>query len=271
MSVYLKEKPEYLKQSIESMIKQTIAPDEIIIVKDGPLTDELDKTIDEYVNSYKELFTIIPLEKNSGLGNALNVGLQKSKNELVARMDSDDISYLDRCEKLLKRFELDSDLSVVGGQINEFVDSTDNVVSSRVVPTDYKSILRYARRRSPFNHPTVVYKKSIILEDGGYPSSGRKEDLDLFLHLLSKGYRVENISDVVLYYRADPNNIARRKNWKNCKEYISIIKKYWKLGFCRFSDYLVVSLGQIIIFLLPSFLFKRFNQKFLRKKPKQAK
>ena len=265
MSVYCKEKPEYLKLSIESMINQTFKPDQIIIVKDGPLTEDLNLVINYYASN-NELFTIIQLEKNGGLGNALNIGLSASRNELVARMDSDDISYLDRCEKMINRFNEKKDLVILGGQISEFQDSVDEIKSSRIVPTEYKDILKFARRRSPFNHPTVMYKKSVILKDGGYPSSGRKEDLDLFLHLLSKGYYAENLDDYLLYYRADIENIARRRTWNNCKEYISIIKKYWKIGFCRFSDFLFVLISQIVLFVVPTKLFIAINYKFLRKR-----
>lgn len=264
MSVYFKEQPEYLRQSIESMLSQTVPPDEIIIVKDGPLTEELNSVIDNY-SSDKHLFTVIPLETNSGLGNALNIGLKNSRNELVARMDSDDICYPDRCEKTLACFENDSELTIVGGQIEEFSGDTKNVLSKRVVPTDYEKIIKFSKRRSPFNHPTVIYKKSIILKEGGYPSSGRKEDLDLFLLILSKGYKVANIEDAVLHYRASDNNLKRRKNWKNCKEYIHIIKKYKKLGYCSFLDVLCVSFGQLLFFLSPVWLLKILNKRILRK------
>ena len=105
MSIYHKEKPIFFVESVESMLKQTIKPDEIVIVKDGPLTPELDQTIKKYENQYSGLFTIVPLEKNLGLGLALNEGLKKCRNELVARMDTDDISLENRCELQLKEFD----------------------------------------------------------------------------------------------------------------------------------------------------------------------
>ena len=269
MSVYFKEKPEYLKLSIESMINQTIKPDEIIIVKDGPLTDELDTIIDNY-SADSNLFTIVALSKNRGLGNALNIGIKTSRNELIARMDSDDISFPNRCEKLLLEFNKESELSIVGGQIVEFDGDIDKILPSRVVPCEYEKIVKFARRRSPFNHPTVMYKKSVIEQLGGYPSSGRKEDLDLFLLAISNGYLVSNISSPVLYYRSNIENLKRRKKWSNCKEYIEIIRKYKKRGFCSFFDYFCVFLGQILFFITPLRLTRIINNRFLRKEVNNA-
>ena len=167
MSVYNKEKPSYLRESIDSMVSQTEKPDEIIIVKDGPLDKELDDVIKEYKDKRPELFVILELPENKGLGNALNKGLEISKNELVARMDTDDISLPDRCKKQLMEFEKNKNLCIVGTQINEFIDQPTEIIRSRVVPLTYDDILEFSKRRSPFNHPTVMYKKTKVLELGG--------------------------------------------------------------------------------------------------------
>src|SRR5690554_5871476 len=121
MSVYYKENPEYFKESIESMLKQTLPPDEIVIVKDGKLTDELEEVISYYCSAVPGLFTIVQLEENVGLGKALNEGLKVCKNELVARMDTDDISIETRCEKQLLRFSENKNLSVIGTGVSEFI------------------------------------------------------------------------------------------------------------------------------------------------------
>ena len=158
MSLYVKEHPEYLRLSIESMLNQTIEPDEIVLVEDGPLTDELYRVVDEY----KDKLHIVINEKNLGLGLALNEGLKVCRNELVARMDTDDISKKDRCEKQLKRFEEKPELAIVGTFIDEFVGDKTNVVSQRKVPTESDKIYQFAKRRSAFNHPTVMYRKGRI-------------------------------------------------------------------------------------------------------------
>ena len=132
MSLYVKEKPEYLRLAIDSMLNQTVTPDEIVIVEDGPLNDSLYSVLDEYEGK----ITRVRSDKNIGLGLALNVGLKACRNELVARMDTDDISKPDRCEKQLKRFEEKPELAIVGAWVDEFTVSPDQVVSTRAVPTD---------------------------------------------------------------------------------------------------------------------------------------
>lgn len=263
MSVYIKEKPEYLSKSIDSMLAQTVKPDEFIIVEDGPLTNELYDVLDKYEKE-NNIIKRIKLEKNGGLGNALNVGLKQSRNELVARMDSDDISFPERCEKELKCFDDDNELVIVGTQIDEFIGTTDNIISSRQVPLNNDDIKKFARRRSPFNHPTVMYKRSKVLECGGYASSGRKEDLDLFLSMVFAGYKCKNINETLLFYRAGADNLQRRKNWNNCKEYIEIIYKFYKEGYLGLSDLAYVIIGQTALFLLPKNLTTLLNNKLLR-------
>lgn len=129
MSVYYKEKPEYLSLSIESMLNQTVKPDEFIIVKDGPLTTELDEVINNFVTAYPKTFNIIVNETNLGLGPALAKGIENSKNELIARMDSDDYVVSTRCERQLEKFREDPKLGMVGSYEAEFVDDIDNVIS----------------------------------------------------------------------------------------------------------------------------------------------
>ena len=159
MSLYVKEKPEYLRLAIDSMLNQTVTPDEIVIVEDGPLNDSLYSVLDEYEGK----ITRVRNEKNIGLGLALNVGLKACRNELVARMDTDDISKPDRCEKQLKRFEEKPELAIVGAWVDEFTVSPDQVVSTRAVPTDSESIYNFAKKRSAFNHPAVMYRRSAVL------------------------------------------------------------------------------------------------------------
>lgn len=265
MSVYIKEKPEYLTKAIDSMLLQTVKPDEFLIVEDGPLTTELYSVLDKYEKE-NSVVKRVRLEKNGGLGKALNIGLKQSKNELIARMDSDDISLPNRCEKELECFASDKDLCIVGTQIDEFVDTPENIISSRLVPLSNRAIKEFAKRRSPFNHPTVMYKRSKVLECGGYCSSGRKEDLDLFLNMVFSGYKCENLSESLLYYRAGADNLQRRKNWNNCIEYIDIIFKYYKKGFIGLSDLLYVIAGQLALFILPQSLARLLSNIALRSK-----
>jgi len=266
MSIYHKEKPDFFIESIESMLRQTIKPDEIVIVKDGPLTPELDQVIDKYTDQEPRLFTIVPLEKNLGLGLALNEGLKRCRNELVARMDTDDISLENRCELQLKEFDKNSDLCIVGTWTNEFFDEPSNIVTSRIVPEKHEDIMKFSRRRSPFNHPTVMYKRSSVLDYGGYQDVLRKEDIDLFIRMLHNGCFSMNIPKPLLLFRSNEDNYKRRKTWVNCKSYISVIYKFWKMGYSSTTDLIVVVIGQILMFLSPIWLLRILSDKLLRKR-----
>lgn len=265
MSVYWKEKPEYLKMSIDSMLNQTLKPNQIVIVKDGPLTDELEKVIHDYSSSNPGLFTIVSLEKNVGLGKALNAGLEKCRNELVARMDSDDISVKDRCELQVQEFLKNEKLSIVGSIIDEFYDDPKNIVSSRIVPLHHDEILKFSKRRNPFNHPSVMFKKSEVLKNGGYGGHRRNQDLDLFVRMLNNGAIAANIDKPLLLFRANKDQLKRRKSWEKCRSYIAIIYKFWKMGHSSLLDLIIVAISQILVFMLPLRFLEWISNVFLRK------
>lgn len=264
MSVYRKDIPEFLKLSIESMLNQSALCNQFIIVEDGPIPDSLENVISYYENRYADIFTIVRLSQNKGLGNALNQGMKYSRCELICRMDADDISYPERCKKQLMKFQENSSLCILGTQINEFVGSVDTVISSRIVPCSYDDIRKFARRRSPFNHPTVMYKKSVIEGIGGYPTLNRKEDLELFIKAVNEGCYSENLDEVLLYYRTSEENQKRRKSWINCREYIQVMYGFYKKKYINFVDLLYVTIGQIIMFILPWRISKRVTMMFLR-------
>lgn len=266
MSVYYKENPEYFRLSIESMLNQTLKPDEIVIVKDGLLTDQLNEIIDYYTLNYPDLFTIVPLERNVGLGLALNVGLKFCRNDLVARMDTDDISLQQRCELQVNEFLKDRQLSICGTMIDEFYNNPENVITSRLVPTEHEEIFKFSKRRSPFNHPTVMFKKSEVLRCGGYRDIERKEDFDLFVRMLNNGCKAMNIDKSLLLFRANEGNYERRKSWVNCKNSIKVMYDFWKKGYSSTMDLIVVTLGHIIVYILPIPLLKIFSDNLLRKK-----
>lgn len=265
MSIYEKEKPEYLKAAFESIIHQTVKPDEIVLVKDGPLTEELDAVISEYVENHPNLFHVVASEVNIGLGKALNAGLEKCRNELVARMDTDDIAKPDRCEKQLRAFEENKELALLGTAVDEFYDNPDEVVSRRVVPTKHEDIYEFAKRRSAFNHPTVMYKKSKVLALGGYGDLRRNQDVDLFGRMLFAGYIAGNIEESLLYFRSNNALAKRRRSWENTRSYIETIRKFWKMGFASFGDYAIVAVAQTVMFLMPVGLQHWVYKKFLRK------
>lgn len=264
MSLYKNEKVEYLDKSIMSMLSQTVVPDEIVIVKDGPLTKELEDTLNNYLNSYPNLFKIIPSKENLGLGLALNLGLRNCKNELVARMDTDDISLPTRCEKQLKKFNENKDLGIVGTMIDEFSKDESNIVSSRKVPITYDEIYKFSKRRSPFNHPTVMYKKSLVLEVGGYKDFKKCQDFNLFGRMLQNGIKAENIPESLLLFRAGDNFIEKRGNWLSTKSYIKSSYDLYKNKYINILDFLYIFFGQLTIFMVPTSIRKIIYKKLLR-------
>ena len=260
MSLYKKENPEYLKFAIDSMLNQSVKPDEIVMVEDGPLTPELYAVLDSYPILHR-----VRNKTNLGLGLALNVGLKECRNELVARMDTDDCSKPDRCEKQLARFLEKPYLSIVGSHIDEFVDDISNVVSQRIVPTTSEGIYSFAKKRSAFNHPTVMYSKTAVLENNGYSDLKRNQDVDLFGRMQFAGYKAENIDEALLWFRSSDELAKRRKSWQNTWSYIATIRKFWKMGYSSFADYAMVGIAQTGMYLMPVKLQNFVYKKFLRK------
>lgn len=265
MSLYKKENPEYLSLAIESMINQTVTPDEIVIVRDGPLTDALDSVLNMYAEKHPKLFKIVSNETNCGLGYSLNKGLSVCRNELIARMDTDDISKPDRCEKQLKRFEKNNKLDLIGSAVDEFYETPQKIVSVRRVPTEYNEIYEFAKRRSAFNHPTVMYKKSKVMSVGGYSNLRRNQDVDLFGRMLFAGCIAENIGESLLFFRSNDALAKRRRSWENSKSYIDTIKRFRKMGYSSFGDYVTVAAAQLVMFFMPIRLQHWVYKNFLRK------
>jgi len=263
MSVYKKEKPEYLRTAMNSMWQQTVPTDDFVLVCDGTLTPELDAVITEMESVYDRLH-VIRYDDNRGLGKALDIGIEYCKNELIARMDSDDISLPDRCERQLALFENNELLSICSGAVSEFVGEKDNVVSVRAVPENQSQIVKQMRTRSAFNHPAVMYKKSEVLRCGGYGILKRKQDHDLFSRMMNMNCNAYNIQDTILLFRADENNLGRRKSWENCKSYIIAQWNILKRGHCSIKDFAFVMIAQCFFFIAPASLVDYVTKKYLR-------
>lgn len=266
MSMYIKEKPEYVKTAIQSMVDQTYPPNEIVIVKDGLLTPELDAVLDEFHNSYPALFTVVGYEKNRGLGFALNFGLEHCKNELVARMDTDDIARADRCEKQIKMFYDNPDLEIVGGDIAEFVDDPDMVVAYRKVPTTDGAIKEYIKTRCPFNHMTVMYKKSAVMRSGNYKDLFWNEDYYLWIRMMEHNCVMGNTGNVLVDVRTGAD-MYKRRGGKKYFESEKFLQKYMlERKMISIATY-YANLGKRIIVqrMMPNcirgWVFKRFARK----------
>lgn len=210
MSVYYKENPEYLKLSLDSVIKQTVPAAEIVLIKDGPLTKELDDIINQYGDKYAGLFRVFSLEENVGLGKALNYGVQCCKYDLIARMDTDDIAVPNRFELQIKEFIKDNELVLCGAQIAEFEDNPQVINGYRKVPLTQKEIIKFSKKRNPFNHMTVMFRKQAILDAGKYQEMPYFEDYWLWIRILQKRYVVKNIDKILVNVRAGAEMLDRR-------------------------------------------------------------
>ena len=252
MSLYIKEKPQYLRECMDSLLSQTIMPDQIVIVKDGPLTEELDAVLMEYVNANPLLYTIVPLAQNQGLGLALAEGMLHCNNELVARMDTDDIARADRFEKQLAAFEQDDTLDICGSHIVEFEETFENIVAKRTVPLENDDIKRYQKRRDGFNHVSVMFKKSAVLKAGNYQSCLLMEDTYLWVNMFLSGAKGKNIDDYLVYVRVSNDLFERRGGYSYFKKYKTGRKKVRQTGYIGFWDYKYTLLVQFIVALMPN-------------------
>ena len=163
--VYGGDNPSYFDIALQSIFNQTLKPDEVVLVVDGPVGDDINNVISKYQNDNLKL---IRLEKNVGHGDARRIGLENCTYDLVALMDADDISSNDRFEKQIDAFAKNPDISIVGGQISEFIDDTSNIVGQRIVPLEDNDIKEYMKKRCPMKQVTVMFKKSDVLSVGGY-------------------------------------------------------------------------------------------------------
>ena len=266
MSVYAKDNPEYLSNAINSMLAQTVLPEQFVIVIDGPVQDKVKQIICKYQHDYANLFTILPLKHNGGLGKALNVGLWHCRNELVARMDADDISMPQRCERELELFVQNKKLALCGTYIDEFYDIPENVRTIRKVPTEYEAIKKFIRRRQPFNHPTVMFRKSEVIRCGGYGKLVRKQDFDLFSRMINNGCYALNIDESLLKFRADEDNYKRRKSWSYIKSTIEVGILNYKRKYCSIADLIYIICGQIILYLMPLKIMAAVSDRVLRER-----
>ena len=211
ISVYKNDNPEHFKEAVESItLYQTLRPDQVVIVRDGPVTTELDVIL-EHFKSVPNI-DILPLETNVGLSKALNSGLAICKHDYIARMDSDDISVPDRFEKQIDFMNTNSGISMLGGWYEQYDIHLNSVMNDRRVPENHEDIVRFAQYRTPFNHVTAFFNKQHIINIKGYPEniSGRTEDWWLSLRLIKAGYKLHNLPEYLVKVRGGEEFLKRR-------------------------------------------------------------
>ena len=263
ISVYRKEKPEYFNEALLSLEKQTILPEEIIVVEDGKLTPKLEKVLKKHENKNIVKYKIVKLSKNLGLASALNFGTQFVKTEWIARMDSDDYSVPNRFEKQLRIIKDNPDIVVVGGQVKEFSENITNIVGYRKVPTEMNLIQTFIKWRNPFNHPTVMINKKVLEKVGGYKKFGNLEDYYLWSRLVANNYEVCNIPDYLTLMRVDEGMYTRRGKIKNIKYFYKLRSFLRRQGIINRQEEYVGDALMTINIIIPTKLRKIIYQKLL--------
>ncbi|WP_277656461.1 glycosyltransferase [Seleniivibrio woodruffii] len=250
ISIYHKENASFFSAALKSIWDdQEVKPNEIVIVQDGKLTDELYCVIDNFKQRISCNLIIINLKNNVGLGLALNEGLKHCTNELVARMDTDDISLPERFKEQLTAFK-DMDIDICGTNLLEFSDDESVIDSVKKVPESNSEIIKFARYRNPINHPTVMFKKSKIMNIGGYQHFLWFEDYYLWARAIQAKYIFYNIQQPLIKMRTGNNMISRRHGIKYAKQEI------------KFQNFLL-SIGLISVFIWISNIFTRIIPRLL--------
>ena len=264
LSLYAKESPTFLASSLDSIFHQTLLPTEIILVKDGPLTAELDAIVSDYAVRYPVL-KVVALPQNQGLGRALNEGLKHCSYDIVARMDTDDISKPDRFEKQIAVFRKHPELDLVGAWIDEFEEDIHHVISTRKLPERHEDVMSYATRRNPVNHPVVMFRKSAVLAAGGYQHFPLFEDYFLWVRMLKNGAKFYNIQESLLYFRTSPNMFKRRGGWKYAMDEVRFQNVMRKMKMITWGCFLMNVAIRFPVRIMPNKLREVIYKKSLRK------
>lgn len=264
MSIYSKDRPEYLGAAIESIISQTRPPDEIVVVKDGPLTDGLSHIIKQWQQKRPKLFKVVSLSENSGLGAALQAGLKACSCDIVARMDADDISCPDRFEKQLKFLQENLDVAVVSSWMACFDDNPDNIVFIRQMPQNYEDISRIARFRNPICHPPAMFRRSAIEAVGGYTDRQRNQDYHLWARMLLNGSKITCIPEPLYKFRCNSNFVKRRASFQHMLSMIKLQNEFLKMGFISYPQYLFNINIRITACILPVTMTRFIRTRLLK-------
>ena len=265
LSLYEKEQPDFLFAALDSVFNQTCPPPEVILVLDGEITDELHKVVTEFKTLHPQVLKIIRLEKNMGLGPALNEGLKHCSHELVARMDTDDICCVERFEKQIAVFKRNPRIDIVSSWIAEFYDSPDKIYGIKKIPEIHENLKRYARKRCPVNHPVVMYKKHKIFESGGYESLGFLEDYVLWMKLLKNGAVFYNIQDSLLLFRSNKDMYKRRGGFRYAVDEFKLQQQFLGAGMINRYEMIRNLLLRLPVRLSPTVVRTFIYKQMLRK------
>ncbi len=265
LPVYYKDNATYLEEAINSVLNQSLMPSEVLILVDGEIGNELRFVLEQFNNKYGDIVNIKYFKENRGLGLLLNDGVKLAKYDIIARMDSDDVSVYDRLEKQLQ-YLIDNKADVVGGQVLEFTEDMNTEIGFKKVPCSFEEVVKYSTKRNPINHMSVMFKKQVVINVGNYKDFQGFEDYVLWLEIIKRGYTVVNMPNTLVNVRAGDSMIKRRRGFKYLLKELEVQKYCYKQGYIRKTD-LVINMGiRTVIRLIPMKFTKKFYEKILRKK-----
>lgn len=264
LSLYVKEQPSSLIQSLNSLFSQTLLPTEIVLVKDGPLTKELDTIVSDYERRYP-ILKVVALAQNQGLGKALNEGLKYCSYELVARMDTDDIAKPSRFEKQVRVFDEHPEIDICSAWIDEFEGDLTHIISTRKLPETHNEIAGYAQVRCPINHPVVMFRKKAVLEAGGYQHFPLFEDYYLWMRMLASGAKFYNIQESLLYFRTSPDMFKRRGGLKYAMDEFRFQKVMLDMNMISRKQFMLNVMTRFPVRIAPNQVRSWLYKKALRK------
>ena len=264
LSTYEGDSPDELDAAIESVVGQTTPPSEVVVVEDGPLSEGVRARLDEWYERRPDLFTVHRLETNRGLGRALREGVRACSNDLIARMDSDDVCVETRFETQLDYFRDHPETDAVGGYLLELDDSSERGRRVRTVPTDPAEIRRTAKFRSPLNHPTVMYRKEAVLSAGNYRPFRSMQDYDLWVRMLVDGATLANLPEVLVYTHTGDELYERRGGLADARIDYRLCRDFLRLGFIGYPTFALNLTARLAVRALPNRLRATVYRTFLR-------
>jgi len=261
MPVYYKEEPERLRLAILSLIEQTLLPDEIVVVLDGPVGESLNKVLKEF--DHLNFIKVIRLKENLGVGMARKTAISEAKYNILALMDSDDISYKNRFKLQIKEI-INKRAQVVGGWIEEFSSSPGDLKVIRKLPINHDEIYKFGKWRMPVNNVTLMFTREVYDAAGGYTEQTKSEDWNLFVRLITTGAKFYNVPEVLVYARAGEDMILRRRGWTQIITQLSIFPLMYKMKYIGFYHLFLNIFIRINLRFLPAGVTSYLYKKVLR-------
>lgn len=268
MAVYRNDVPEYFKAAVDSVINQTLPPQQVVIVVDGPVSDELKRVIEEVAVTHS-VIEIVWLPENVGVGQAVSIGTEHCKYSFIARMDSDDLCVPTRFAKEMEYLAQHPDVDLVGSYGQEFYETIDCLTGVKIVPERHTEIVKFMHNRSPFCQQSVMMKKSALINAGGYRNYFFAEDWDLWIRMSLSDAVFHNLPECLVYMRINRATFQRRHGLKYYQQIKGVLKFMLQRKMINYFQYtknkLIRFIGHVLV---PVDMKKFFYQKFLRGKTK---